>query len=166
MTDKEALMTTIQLTNELITKKLAFDLATLSHPGDIFILTGDLGAGKTTFTKGFAEGLGITQMIKSPTYTLIKEYDTGRLPLYHMDVYRLTEGATDLGLDEYLEGDGVCVIEWGHLIKEEIQTPYIEFFLDKVSDNERNFRMEATSPEAKQALEKITLGLTKLGWAL
>ncbi|MFW7395445.1 tRNA (adenosine(37)-N6)-threonylcarbamoyltransferase complex ATPase subunit type 1 TsaE, partial [Vagococcus fluvialis] len=91
-------MKSIHLPNEETTQKLAFDLATLSESGDIFLLIGDLGAGKTTLTKGFAEGLGIKQMIKSPTYTLIKEYETGKLPLYHMDVYRLAEGASDLGL--------------------------------------------------------------------
>ncbi|MGX7024879.1 tRNA (adenosine(37)-N6)-threonylcarbamoyltransferase complex ATPase subunit type 1 TsaE [Vagococcus hydrophili] len=157
-------MKKIQLTNEAETQKLAFDLATLSTSGDIYLLTGDLGAGKTTFTKGFAKGLGIEQMIKSPTYTLIREYDTGRLPLYHMDVYRLTEGATDLGLDEYLEGDGVCVIEWGHMIKEDIYTPYIEFFLDKVSDEERSFYMEGTSSVAKEKRDQLQNQLIVLGW--
>lgn len=163
MTDKEVPMKSIHLPNEETTQKLAFDLATLSQSGDIFLLTGDLGAGKTTFTKGFAEGLGIKQMIKSPTYTLIKEYETGKLPLYHMDVYRLTEGASDLGLDEYLEGDGVCIIEWGHLIKEDIYTPYLEFFLDKISDNERELRIES-STENNPRLEAIKLGLKEKGW--
>lgn len=163
MTDKEVPMKSIQLPNEETTQKLAFDLATLSQSGDIFLLTGDLGAGKTTFTKGFAEGLGIKQMIKSPTYTLIKEYETGKLPLYHMDVYRLAEGASDLGLDEYLEGDGVCIIEWGHLIKEDIYTPYLEFFLDKISDNERELQIES-STENNPRLEAIKLGLKEKGW--
>lgn len=164
MTDKEIPMKKIKLANEDMTKQLAFDIATLSNPQDIFLLTGDLGAGKTTFTKGFAEGLGIKQMIKSPTYTLIKEYDTGRMPLYHMDVYRLSEGATDLGLDEYLEGDGVCVIEWGHLIKEDILTPFIELFLDKVGDNERSFYMKATSEKAELKLNKLVTELKSKGW--
>ncbi len=163
MTDKEGPMKSIHLPNEETTQKLAFDLATLSESGDIFLLIGDLGAGKTTFTKGFAEGLGIKQMIKSPTYTLIKEYETGKLPLYHMDVYRLAEGASDLGLDEYLEGDGVCIIEWGHLIKEDIYTPYLEFFLDKISDNERELRIES-STENNRRFEAIKLGLKEKGW--
>lgn len=157
-------MNTINLPNEEITKQLAFDLAKLTQAGDIFILTGDLGAGKTTFTKGFAEGLGIKQMIKSPTYTLIREYDSGRLPLYHMDVYRLTEGASDLGLDEYLEGDGVCVIEWGHLIKSELDSPYIEIFLDKITDNERQFSMVAYSEAANKKIHDLTAQLAQQGW--
>ncbi|MEG0286517.1 MAG: tRNA (adenosine(37)-N6)-threonylcarbamoyltransferase complex ATPase subunit type 1 TsaE [Vagococcus sp.] len=163
MTDKEVPMITINLPNEETTKKLAYDIAQLSQAGDIFILTGDLGAGKTTFTKGFAEGLGISQMIKSPTYTLIKEYETGTLPLYHMDVYRLGEGASDLGLDEYLEGDGVCVIEWGHLIKEDIFSPYTELFLDKSSDNERVFSISKTDNELTNRLIK---GLQDKGWEI
>ena len=163
MTDKEVPMITINLPNEETTKKLAYDIAQLSQAGDIFILTGDLGAGKTTFTKGFAEGLGISQMIKSPTYTLIKEYETGTLPLYHMDVYRLGEGASDLGLDEYLEGDGVCVIEWGHLIKEDIFSPYTELFLDKSGDNERVFSISKTNNELTNRLIK---GLQDKGWEI
>ncbi len=157
-------MKKINLENEVETQKLARDLATISQAGDIFLLTGDLGAGKTTFTKGFAKGLGIKQMIKSPTYTLIREYDTGRLPLYHMDVYRLNDGASDLGLDEYLEGDGVCVIEWGHLIKEDILSPYIELFLDKVTDNRRTFYMTASSELAESKLSYLLDALTQLGW--
>ena len=165
MTDEEELMKTITLPNEDVTKKLACDLATLSKAGDIFLLTGDLGAGKTTFTKGFAEGLGISQMIKSPTYTLIKEYETGRLPLYHMDVYRLAEGASDLGLEEYLEGDGVCIIEWGHLIKTELYTPYLEIFIDKSSDTERDLRIES-SIENNPRFDSIILGLQEKGWVI
>lgn len=157
-------MKKIQLTNEEETKKLAFDIAHLSQKGDIFLLTGELGAGKTTFTKGFAQGLGIEQMIKSPTYTLIREYDTGRLPLYHMDVYRLTEGATDLGLDEYLEGEGVCVIEWGQMITADIFSPYIELFLDKVSNDERAFHMKATSSAANEKMKQLQVSLSELGW--
>lgn len=165
-TMKEARMKKINLANEAETKRLAEAIATLSQAGDIFLLTGDLGAGKTTFTKGFAKGLGIEQMIKSPTYTLIREYETGRLPLYHMDVYRLTDGASDLGLDEYLEGDGVCVIEWGHLIKEDILTPYIEFFLEKTSDVSRTFHMEASSDTANKKAQALWDALAKLDWTV
>ena len=82
--------------------------------GDIYLLHGDLGVGKTVFTKGFAEGLGIEEPITSPTFTLIQEYMEGRLPFYHFDVYRIgdVEEMYDIGIDEYLFGDGVCLIEW------------------------------------------------------
>src|SRR5699024_12363354 len=106
-------MKTFHAKNEEETKKIAADLTQYLQPGDVLLLEGNLGAGKTTFTKGLAEGLGINRVIKSPTYTLIREYEDGRLPLYHMDVYRLEEsGSTDLGLEEYFEGEGVSVIEW------------------------------------------------------
>ena len=81
--------------------------------GDVLLLDGDLGAGKTSFTKGLAAGLGIDKPVKSPTFTIIREYQQGRLPLYHMDIYRLEDGGVeDLGLEEYFEGDGVSVVEW------------------------------------------------------
>ncbi|MCH3669478.1 tRNA (adenosine(37)-N6)-threonylcarbamoyltransferase complex ATPase subunit type 1 TsaE, partial [Enterococcus faecium] len=100
-------------------------------PGDNLILTGDLGAGKTTLTKGIAQGLGITQMIKSPTYTIIREYSQGRIPLYHMDIYRVAASGADLGLDEYFEGDGLSVVEWGNLLEEALPEDYLELILEK-----------------------------------
>ena len=83
--------------------------------GDVLVLTGDLGAGKTTLTKGIAQGLGIQQMIKSPTYTIVREYE-GRLPLYHLDVYRIGDDPDSIDLDDFLYGGGVTVIEWGELL--------------------------------------------------
>lgn len=125
------------LKNDSDTQQLGEKISQLAQAGDIFLLTGDLGAGKTTFSKGFAKGLGITQMIKSPTYTLIREYDSGRLPLYHMDVYRLEGSGDDLGLDEYFEGDGVCLIEWGEIIKDMIENPFIELIIHKTPEDTR-----------------------------
>jgi len=125
------------LKNDSDTQQLGEKISQLAQSGDIFLLTGDLGAGKTTFSKGFAKGLGITQMIKSPTYTLIREYDSGRLPLYHMDVYRLEGSGDDLGLDEYLDGDGVCLIEWGEIIKDMIENPFIELIIHKTPEDTR-----------------------------
>ena len=91
-------------------------LATLLQPGDVITLEGDLGAGKTAFTKGLALGLGVQRNVNSPTFTIIKEYQ-GTMPLYHMDVYRLEDSYEDLGFDEYFEGNGVTVVEWAHLIE-------------------------------------------------
>ena len=99
------------------TEELAKVIGEVAQPGDNLVLTGDLGAGKTTLTKGIARGLGIEQMIKSPTYTIIREYDQGRLPLYHMDIYRVAASGADLGLDEYFEGEGLSDIEWGKLLE-------------------------------------------------
>ncbi|MBM6614629.1 tRNA (adenosine(37)-N6)-threonylcarbamoyltransferase complex ATPase subunit type 1 TsaE [Desemzia sp. RIT804] len=126
-------MKTFYTKNEDDTKNLAASLAEQLEAGDVLLLEGNLGAGKTTFTKGLAEGLGISRVIKSPTYTLIREYDEGRLPLYHMDVYRLEEtGGTDLGLEEYFEGEGVSVIEWATFIPEDIPEQHLEIQLQPV----------------------------------
>ncbi|MGX7197708.1 tRNA (adenosine(37)-N6)-threonylcarbamoyltransferase complex ATPase subunit type 1 TsaE [Enterococcus olivae] len=113
------------------TERLAVIIGETAKASDNLVLTGDLGAGKTTLTKGIAKGLGIEQMIKSPTYTIIREYPQGRIPLYHMDVYRVESGAADLGLDEYFEGDGFSVIEWGNLLKEALPVDYLEMLIEK-----------------------------------
>lgn len=101
--------------------------------GDILVLTGELGAGKTTFTKGIGLGLDIHQMIKSPTYTIAREYK-GRLPLYHLDVYRIGDDPDSIDLDEYLFNDGVTVIEWGNLLGQALPDAYLEIIFDYVAD--------------------------------
>lgn len=95
-------------------KQIAAELANALHAGDVILLRGDLGAGKTTFTQGLAKGLGITTTVDSPTFVLIQTYDRGRLPLHHMDMYRITNEAEafELGLDEFFYGDGISVVEW------------------------------------------------------
>ena len=108
------------------TQKLANRLASLLAQGDVLLLEGDLGAGKTTFTKALAKGLEIKRNVNSPTFTIIKEYKDGRLPLYHMDVYRLGDEFEDLGFDEYFEGDGVTVVEWAHLIEEQLPEEFVQ----------------------------------------
>ncbi|MFD1851558.1 tRNA (adenosine(37)-N6)-threonylcarbamoyltransferase complex ATPase subunit type 1 TsaE [Oceanobacillus bengalensis] len=92
-------------------------LAKMLRAGDVLTLEGELGAGKTTFTKGIAKGLGITRNVSSPTFTIVKEYE-GNLPLYHMDVYRLEHSDEDIGFDEYFNGNGVTVVEWASFIEE------------------------------------------------
>ena len=92
---------------------------------DVVVLSGDLGAGKTTLTKGIAQGLDIKQMIKSPTYTIVREYD-GRLPLYHLDVYRIGEDPDSIDLDDFLFGEGVTVIEWGELLSASLPHDYFK----------------------------------------
>lgn len=91
-----------------------------SKPGDIYALKGDLGAGKTMFAKGVACGLGITEHVGSPTFTIVQVYDSGRLPLYHFDVYRIgsADEMDETGYEDYFFGDGICIIEWADLIDE------------------------------------------------
>ncbi|MED1469980.1 tRNA (adenosine(37)-N6)-threonylcarbamoyltransferase complex ATPase subunit type 1 TsaE [Bacillus salipaludis] len=112
------------------TQTLSFAAKLAEHllPGDVITLEGDLGAGKTTFTKGLAQGLGVKRTVNSPTFTIIKEY-AGRMPLYHMDVYRVGDTFEDLGFDEYFEGDGVTVVEWAHLIEEQLPSERLTIFL-------------------------------------
>ncbi|MDY0410482.1 tRNA (adenosine(37)-N6)-threonylcarbamoyltransferase complex ATPase subunit type 1 TsaE [Virgibacillus soli] len=107
----------IQSATEEETMKLAETLTQYLNPGDVITLEGDLGAGKTTFTKGIAKGLGVKQIVNSPTFTIIKEYE-GDLPFYHMDVYRLEDMDEDIGFDEYFDGKGITVVEWAHFIQD------------------------------------------------
>lgn len=108
----------IETINEDETFQAAYNLAQRAQPGDIYLLEGELGVGKTVYAKGFAKGLGIEEPITSPTFTIIQEYTEGRLPLYHFDVYRIAdeEEMYELGYEGYFFGDGVCLIEWASLI--------------------------------------------------
>lgn len=143
-----------QLTSPEETQALAAKLAQLVTPGTVLFLIGDLGAGKTTFTKGFALGLGIKQMIKSPSYTIIREYETGRLPFYHMDLYRLAGNNDDLGLEEYFEGEGVSVVEWANLL-EELPRDYVTITFTKTSLEGRILNLKATGPNSTALLKKL-----------
>ena len=109
------------------TKAVGAALAALAQPGDIVLLSGDLGSGKTAFTQGFAAGLGVTEQVVSPTFTLARDYD-GRLRLHHLDVYRLDhlQEAIDLGLAELTDDGGVTVIEWGEVVIPTIPPDYLE----------------------------------------
>lgn len=118
------------------TLEIASKLAKYLEAGSVLTLEGELGAGKTSFTQGLAQGLGVTQIVNSPTFTLIKEYQ-GRLPLYHMDVYRLNGSIEDLGFEEYFYGEGVTVIEWASIIEEFLPESYLKVTIDKLGDEKR-----------------------------
>ena len=125
------------------TAKIGETLAREAKPGEIYLLEGDLGVGKTVFAKGFALGLGITEPITSPTFTIIQEYEQGRLPFYHFDVYRIAdeEEMFELGYESYFFGRGVCLIEWASLIQgllpAECRTIRIEKDLERGFDYRR-----------------------------
>lgn len=109
---------TVPIKNEEETREFALDLAKSLVPGDVLALVGDLGTGKTALTSYIAEGLGIKRRVNSPTFTIVKEYTEGRLPMYHFDVYRVNDPDElfNIGIDEYFYGEGVCVVEWADLI--------------------------------------------------
>lgn len=136
------------------TKRIAAALATLVMPGDVLTLEGDLGAGKTTFSKGFAEGLGITRIVNSPTFTIIKEYTDGRLPLYHMDVYRMEDAEEDIGLGEYFEREGVCLVEWAHLIEPQLPSSYLKIEMLRTEREEERHLTFYAKGERYEALCK------------
>ncbi|MGM7724259.1 tRNA (adenosine(37)-N6)-threonylcarbamoyltransferase complex ATPase subunit type 1 TsaE [Metabacillus sp. Hm71] len=123
------------------TSILAKRLSEKLNKRDVITLEGDLGAGKTTFTKALAAGLGIKRNVNSPTFTIIKEYSDGRLPLYHMDVYRLEDADEDLGFDEYFHGEGVTVVEWAHLIEDQLPNERLDIKINYINDTTRKIIM-------------------------
>ena len=121
------------------TFQIGMRLGKLAEAGDVYTLTGDLGVGKTVFTKGFAKGLGIEESVNSPTFTILQIYEGGRLPLYHFDVYRIgsVEEMEETGYEEYIMGDGVSLIEWADLIEEILPRKRTRVLIEK--DLEQGF---------------------------
>ena len=121
------------------TRALGEKLAHLLLPGDVLLLWGDLGAGKSELTRGIAKGLGITGPISSPSFTIMNVYDEGRIPLYHFDWYRLqsSEELYEMGMDEYLGGDGVAVIEWPGQCPDAIPEKYLSITIEPQEDETR-----------------------------
>lgn len=136
-----------------MTLNAAEKLGTLLQPYDVILLNGDLGAGKTTFTQGLARGLAIKRPIKSPTFTLIREYQTGRLPLYHMDMYRLENAAAnDLDLSDYFAQPAVIVIEWSQFISEQLPTQYLQIELQYLGLTQRQLVAQAVGVRFQELL--------------
>ena len=115
------------------------ELGKKAVPGEIYALCGDLGVGKTVFTKGLAKGLGITESVCSPTFTIVQIYEEGRLPLYHFDVYRIgdIEEVDEIGYEDYFYGEGLCMIEWANLIEEILPDKRYDMTIEK--DLEKGF---------------------------
>lgn len=143
-----------EFTSQQATQEFAEKLAQLLMPGDFLALEGDLGAGKTTFTQGLARGLGVKRVVNSPTFTIIKEY-AGRLPLYHMDVYRVADQVDGLGLDEYFYGEGVCVVEWASLIPDYVPEDRMTIHLLQQGENVRLCRLEVVGKRSEQVGKEI-----------
>lgn len=123
--------------NKSDTQELGKLIAKHSFKGEVITLKGQLGAGKTTFSQGFANGLNIKGVINSPTFNIVKCYFDSLLPLYHIDAYRLEDLHQDLGLEEYIEGDGVCLIEWAEFIKEVIPDELLKIEIEILENEER-----------------------------
>lgn len=132
------------------TGRIGEELAKTAHPGQVFCLYGDLGVGKTVFTQGFARGLHITEPISSPTFTIIQTYESGRMPFYHFDVYRIgdPEEMDEIGLDEYIYGEGVCLIEWANLIRELLPSKVTAIRIEK--DLEKGFDYRRVTVEEEE----------------
>lgn len=112
---------------------LGQEIGEKAKPGEIYTLIGDLGVGKTVFTQGVAKGLGITEPVSSPTFTILQVYEEGRLPFYHFDVYRIgdAEEMEEIGYQDYFYGDGICLIEWANLIEEILPERYQQITISK-----------------------------------
>ena len=122
----------IKINSEEDSKLFGFELAKNAVPGQVIALVGDLGTGKTTLTKYIACGLGVTETVSSPTFTIVKEYYSGRIPLYHFDVYRIgdPDELFNIGADEYFDGSGLCVVEWADMVEEELPEDSLYIYIE------------------------------------
>lgn len=136
------------------TTQLAEKLATALQAGDVITLKGDLGAGKTTFTKGLGAALGVKRTINSPTFTIVKTYQ-GNLPLYHMDVYRLKDSDEDIGFEEYFDGDGVSVVEWPQFIESYLPEERLDIVMNKIDDNQRSISFSPIGNHFTKVCEEL-----------
>ena len=129
----------IETNSEKETYAFGLELCKKAHAGQVYTLVGDLGVGKTVFTKGLARGLDILEPVSSPTFTIVQVYEEGRLPFYHFDVYRIgdVEEMDEIGYEDYIYGDGVSLIEWANLIEEILPEHYTEIKIEK--DLEKGF---------------------------
>ena len=123
----------IETNSEKETYAFGLELGKKAHAGQVYTLVGDLGVGKTVFTKGLARGLDILEPVSSPTFTIVQVYEEGRLPFYHFDVYRIgdVEEMDEIGYEDYIYGDGVSLIEWANLIEEILPEHYTEIKIEK-----------------------------------
>ncbi|MGB9859443.1 MAG: tRNA (adenosine(37)-N6)-threonylcarbamoyltransferase complex ATPase subunit type 1 TsaE [Moorellaceae bacterium] len=146
----------VYLRNPEATLTLGRALGKRARPGDVILLTGELGAGKTTLAQGLAQGLGVKSRVTSPSFTLIQEYQ-GHYPLYHVDLYRLdnAEAIWELGLEEYLGGGGITVIEWGERIMPSLRE-LLHIFLETVSSGGRRARLVPHGRRYEQLLTELS----------
>jgi len=137
------------------TINLGRKLGSILKVGDVVTLTGDLGAGKTTLVSGIAKSLKIKDTIQSPTFNILKCYFDSAIPLYHIDAYRLEEVNKDIGLEEYIEGNGIAVIEWPIFIKELLNIPHLEIEIKNIGSNSRKITLKSNDQHYNKLLRSI-----------
>ncbi len=135
--------------SESETIELAQNIESEKFPNMVICLTGDLGSGKTVFAKGFAQALEVQEEVTSPTFNIIKEYTSGEMPLYHMDVYRLEESKQDLGIEEYFTKKGVTIIEWADMIEDQLPDRRLDIRI-KNSIEDEDKRIITITPHGKK----------------
>ena len=135
--------------SESETIELAQNIESEKFPNMVICLTGELGSGKTVFTKGFAQALEVKEEVTSPTFNIIKEYLSGEMPLYHMDVYRLEESKQDLGIEEYFTKKGITIIEWADLIEDQLPDRRLDIRI-KNSNEDEDKRIITITPHGKK----------------
>lgn len=149
-------MIKIYLENEEQTRDIGFKLGKLLTPRSVVCLIGDLGAGKTTMTQSLAQSLEVDDYITSPTFTIVNEYE-GKMPLYHFDVYRIgsSDEMYDIGFDEYINGDGVCIIEWANLIEDILPDEYLHIEMN-YKENGREMILTPKGEKYEEIVKELT----------
>lgn len=146
----------ITINNEAETDKFSNLLASLMFPGFVLLLGGELGAGKTRIAKGIGNGLGIKKSIKSPTFNILMCYeDDGRLPFYHIDAYRLEESSSNLGFEEFLYGEGVCLIEWYKYIEDILDLDNLKIDINIIDEFKREFLLTSKGIKYDEVIERL-----------
>ena len=135
------------------TEKIGAALGKILKPGTVIAYRGDLGAGKTAFTRGLARGLGSTELVTSPTYTIVNEYLGGRMPLFHFDMYRLasSDDLWDIGWEDYLDRNGVCAVEWSENVEDAMEDPIV-ITIEKLGEDSRRITIEGGIADADLSL--------------
>lgn len=137
------------------TEKIGLIISNIVFEGFLLLLGGELGAGKTRLSKAIGKGLGIESTIKSPTFNILKYYDEGRLPLYHIDAYRLEGIHQDLGFEECIEGEGVCIIEWFKYIEDILPSDYLKIEISIIDEDKREFTFSCNGNRYEEVLKKV-----------
>ena len=141
--------------SESDTIELAENIEGEKFPGMVICLSGELGSGKTVFTKAFANSLGITESVTSPTFNIIKEYPNGELPLYHMDVYRVDGNVKELNLDEYFYGNGVSIVEWGDMIEDSLPEERLDIIIKVIGEEKRTIILKPHGKKYEDVCEAV-----------